>query len=80
MLDLLANRQWDQARAQIYALAARAPASPRFEALLAFARGRQAQLEQRVDEARIELDRALQLDPDLQPAKSALAELFTRRR
>lgn len=80
ILDLLAKRQWDAARIQLDALAAKHPGSPRPQALQAFARGRRAQLEQRLDEARIELDRALQLDPDLQPAKAALAELFTRRR
>jgi len=80
VLDLLGKRQWDAARVQLDALAAKHPGSTRPQALQAYARGRRAQLEQRLDEARIELDRALQLDPDLQPAKAALAELFTRRR
>lgn len=80
ILDLLAKRQWEAARTQLDALAARHPGATRPQALQAYARGRRAQLEQRLDEARIELDRALQLDPDLQPAKAALAELFTRRR
>jgi hypothetical protein len=80
ILDLLAKRQWDTARTQLDSLASKHPGSARHQAVQAYARGRRAQVEQRLDEARIELDRALQLDPDLQPAKAALAELFTRRR
>lgn len=78
--DAITRGQWDAARVNLQALIARQPASPRFHSLLAYVKGRKAQLEHRIDEARVELDRALQLDPDLAPAKTALAELFTRRR
>ena len=77
--DLMQRGQWDQARAAITALGGREP-SPKYQALLSYSRGRQAQLDHRLDEARVELHEALQLDPDLQIAKTALAELFTRRK
>ncbi|MCX5746402.1 MAG: hypothetical protein NT062_28325 [Proteobacteria bacterium] len=79
-LDLVANRQWDAARVALSALSAMAPESQHVRALVCYAAGRQAQLEQRFDEARVDLQRALQLDPDLAPAKAALKELFVRRR
>lgn len=79
-LDLIATRQWDAARIALGALAAMSPDSRHVRALVAFAAGRQAQVEGRIDDARIELQRALQQDPDLAPAKAALAELFARRR
>jgi hypothetical protein len=72
--------QWEAARTALAALAAKAPDVPRYRALICYARGREAQLAQRVDEARVELQDALQLDPELQLAKTALAELFTRRK
>jgi hypothetical protein len=81
--DLLAQLKWDQARAQLNVLIARAAGTPnatRYQALHHYTRGREAQLERRLDEARVELDTALQLDPDLQLAKTALGELFTRRK
>ena len=56
------------------------PDSTQIRALLSYATGRQAQVERRLDEARVELQRALQLDPDLTLAKTALAELFARRK
>ncbi len=77
---LLQKGFWEQARAALNALIARAPTATRYQALLAYAKGREAQLSRRLDEARVELDTALQLDPDLQIAKTALAELFTRRK
>ena len=77
-LEQMQRGQWDDARAILTALAERAPEVPRYRALLCYARGREAQLAQRLDDARVELQEALQLDPDLQLAKTALAELFTR--
>jgi hypothetical protein len=79
-LEQLQRGQWAAARATLSALAARTPNVPRYLALLSYARGREAQLAHRLDEARVELQAALQLDPDLQLAKTALAELFTRRK
>src|SRR5262249_55803574 len=79
-LEQMQRRQWDAARAILTALAERAPEVPRYRALLCYARGREAQLAQRVDDARVELQEALQIDPDLQLAKTALTELFIRRK
>ncbi len=80
VLDLLQRQQWDQARTTLHQLLARDPSSKRIRALEAYARGREAQLDRRLDDARVELQDALELDPDLQAAKTALTELFTRRR
>ena len=79
-LDLLQRQQWDQARSVLHQLSARDPGSKRIRALMSYARGREAQLDRRFDDARVELQDALELDPDLQPAKTALTELFTRRK
>lgn len=80
ILALLAQNQFAAARAALEVLAASAPHTTRYRALIAYANGREAQLARRLDEARVELMDALQLDPDLQLAKVALAELFTRRK
>ena len=79
-IELLARQQWDAARAALTSLAAESPASSQIKALLAYETGRRAQMEKRLDEARVELQRALQLDPDLTLAKTALGELFARRK
>jgi len=80
IVELMQRGAWDQARAAIHSLASRAPDSPKYKALIAYTRGREAQLAGGRDEARVELETALQLDPDLQLAKTALGELFTRRK
>lgn len=80
ILEQMQRGQWEAARTALAALAAKAPDTPRYRALICYARGREAQLAQRVDEARVELQDALQIDPELQLAKTALAELFTRRK
>jgi tetratricopeptide (TPR) repeat protein len=80
VLDLLQRQQWDQARSALHQLSARDPSSKRIQALVCYARGREAQLDHRLDDARVELQDALELDPDLQVAKTALTELFTRRK
>ena len=80
ILELFKLGQVPAARVALETLVARAPNVPRYQALLHYARGREAQLAKRVDEARVELQDALQIDPDLALAKSALAELFTRRK
>jgi len=79
ILELFAQQQLAAAKVALETLVARSP-STKNKALLAYAKGRAAQLEKRIDEARVELHEALTLDPDLQLAKTALAELFTRRR
>jgi len=78
--DLLHKQQWQSAHAALAALVALAPDNPRYRALVHYARGREAQLSRKLDDARVELHEALQLDPDLPIAKTALAELFTRRK
>ena len=80
VIDLLQRQQWDQARSALHQLSARDPSSKRIRALVCYARGREAQLDHRLDDARVELQDALELDPDLQVAKTALTELFTRRK
>jgi hypothetical protein len=73
--DLLRKRQWTEARKALQSLAARDTVNKRYRALLSYARGREAQDEARHDEARAEFTRALQLDPDLSVARSALAQV-----
>ncbi len=80
IVELLNQQQFAVARAALEVLAAKAPDVARYRALIAYSRGREAQLERRMDEARVELMDALQIDPELQLAKTALAELFTRRK
>lgn len=80
VMELLHRGQWDAANAAIDQLLATKPDSPRYRSLRAYLKGRKAQLEGQRDEARVELENALQLDPDLQLAKTALGELFTRRK
>ena len=77
--DLLQRGQWEAARTTLNALIALQP-RPRYRALLAYSHGREAQLSRRIDEARVDLHNALEIDPELQVAKTALAELFTRRK
>lgn len=80
ILELLAQDRLTDARMKLETLTARQPNVPRHQALIHYAKGREAQLARRIDEARVELMDALQLDPDLQLAKTALGELFTRRK
>jgi hypothetical protein len=77
--ELLHRGEWDQARTTLNALIALQP-KPRYQALVQYSHGREAQLSRRLDEARVDLQGALEIDPELQLAKTALAELFTRRR
>lgn len=79
VLDALAAKNWGAAKALLNGLAARVPTSKRYRALIAYTRGREAQAASRGEDAAQEFQRALQLDPDLQQAKSALAELLRRR-
>ncbi|MBC7977846.1 MAG: hypothetical protein H7138_22935, partial [Myxococcales bacterium] len=80
VIELLQRQQWDAAKTALHQLQARDPSSKRIKALMCYARGREAQLEGRLDDARVELHDALDLDPQLQLAKTALTELFTRRK
>jgi len=76
--DLLEKGQWEQARTTLNALVALQP-KPRYRALIEYSRGREAQLAQRREDAREQLLGALEIDPDLELAKTALAELFRRK-
>lgn len=79
VLDALAAKSWHQAKTLLNNLAARVPSSKQYRALLAYSRGREAQAAGRGEDAVMEFQRALQFDPDLQQAKSAMAELLRRR-
>jgi hypothetical protein len=78
-LMLLNEQNWTGARMVLHNLAARVPASKNYRALLGYARGREAQAAGRIDDASLEYQRALQLDPELSLAKAALAEVQRRR-
>ena len=80
VMELLHRGQFDAANSAIEQQLAKQPESPRYRSLQAYSKGRKAQLAGERDEARVELENALQLDPDLQLAKTALGELFTRRK
>jgi hypothetical protein len=79
-----ANEKWRAgdfrgAREALHALAARIPQSKEYRALLCFARGREAHVAGRFDDAVREYQTALQLDPDLVQAKQALTDAQRRR-
>jgi hypothetical protein len=77
-LDLMTARNWNAARQAMTSLAARVPTSKQYRALLCYTRGREAQAAGKGEEAVMELQRALQFDPDLGQAKTALAEVLRR--
>jgi curved DNA-binding protein CbpA len=77
--ELISAKNWPAARQALHSLAARVPQSKQYRALLCYTRGREAQAANRPDEALLEFQRALQLDPELNYAKQALAELQRRR-
>jgi len=79
VLDALAAKNWGQAKLFLNSLAARVPSSKQYRALLAYTRGRDAQAAGRGEHAVMEFQRALQFDPELEQAKSAMAELLRRR-
>jgi hypothetical protein len=70
---------WSAARVALHALAAKVPQSKPYRALLCYARGREAQAVGRSEDAALEFQRALQLDPELTIARLALAEVQRRR-
>lgn len=80
ILQLMGMGQWDAAQAAIDALSSKNPQNKRYAALACYSRGRRAQLEGKIRDAQIELQQALQLDPDLDVAKTAVAELYARRK
>ncbi len=75
----LNEQDWSGARQTLQSLATHRPQSRNYGALLAYARGREAQKLGRAGEAALEVQRALELEPDLAMAKQALAEVQRRR-
>jgi hypothetical protein len=75
----LNEQDWAKARQTLQTLAQHRPQSKNYGALLAYARGREAQKLGRVADAALEFQRALELEPDLAMAKQALAEVQRRR-
>ncbi|MBV8760505.1 MAG: hypothetical protein JO257_24650 [Deltaproteobacteria bacterium] len=75
----LNEQSWSAARQTLSNLASKIPQSKNYRALLGYARGREAQAAGRADEAALEFQRALELDPQLAMAKQALAEVQRRR-
>ena len=80
MVALIEHGQFAAAKIALETMISRDPGNVRLLALLVYARGREAQLARRMDEARVELQEALQIDPSLELARIALGELFTRRK
>jgi hypothetical protein len=78
-LSFMEQRNWTAARQCLHALAAKVPQSKQYRALLCYARGREAHGAGRGEEALLEYQRALQLDPDLAQVKQAVGELQRRR-
>lgn len=78
-IELVNAKNWVAARQALHTLAARVPQSKHYRALLCYTRGREAQAANRSDEALLEFQRALQLDPELAQAKLALSEIQRRR-
>ncbi|HEX5062588.1 MAG TPA: hypothetical protein VFV99_24620 [Kofleriaceae bacterium] len=79
-MNLLSSKDYAAARLAFHALAAKVPQSRHYRALLCYARGRETQTTGRADDAAMEFQRALQLDPDLEIAKEALRELGRKSR
>ena len=78
-LELMKTGEWRAAREALHALAAHVPQSKPYRAMLCFARGREAHVAGKFDDAVLEYQRALQLDPDLVPAKQAMVDAQRRR-
>jgi hypothetical protein len=75
----LNEKNWSAAKASLSTLAVKVPHSKQYRSLLCYARGREADAAGRGDEALLEYQRALELDPQLELAKQAMAELTRRR-
>jgi len=79
-LALLQARNWAGARQALETLVTMVPKSKQYRALVCLARGREAQSTGRAEEAFLEYQRALQLDPDLELVQQAVVELRQGRR
>jgi hypothetical protein len=74
-LEMLRHLVWRDAERAFGELAVAAPADRRYRAYRHYARGRVAQDDGRVAEARAEWERALRLDPELAAARAAIDSL-----
>ncbi len=74
-LDLLRRRLWRDAEKALGELAVTVPTERKYRAFRHYARGRMAQDEGRLDEARGEWERALRLDPEHAPSRAAIEQL-----
>lgn len=79
-MALVDDKDWSAARSAFHALAAKVPQSRQYRALLCYVRGRETQTLGRNDDALLEFQRALQLDPDLELAKAAIREVQRKSR
>ncbi|NVB82187.1 MAG: hypothetical protein HOV81_27650, partial [Kofleriaceae bacterium] len=75
----LHEKNWSAAKTALSTLAVKVPHSKQYRSLLCYARGREADAAGHGDEALLEYQRALELDPQLELAKQAMAELTRRR-
>lgn len=78
-LELIARGQWDGAQRMLDALVTRNPQSKRYLAMASYCRGKRAAVEGRIRDAQIELQEALLNDPELDLAKTAIADLYKRK-
>jgi hypothetical protein len=78
MLVAVASKQWSEAAQLLVKLRARDSISKRFKALQCYVRGFEAATAGNRAAALADFERALQFEPDLPEAKSALAELHRR--
>lgn len=74
-LELLRRRLWKDADKVLGELSVSVPTDRRYRAYRHYARGRMAQDEGRLDEARGEWERALRLEPELTAARAAIDSL-----
>jgi hypothetical protein len=74
-LDMLRRRLWRDAEKALGELAVSVPAEKKYRAYRHYAKGRLAQDDGRLDEARSEWERALRLDPELTAARAAIDSL-----
>jgi Tfp pilus assembly protein PilF len=74
-MEFMGRRQWADAKQAFLQLASKVPTNKRYRAMLAVARGRGYQDENRHDDARAEFRRATELDPSLDAARAALEQL-----
>jgi tetratricopeptide (TPR) repeat protein len=72
---LLRQRRWHDAISEFSTLIARAPGESAYRAMIAYARGRLAQDISKYDDARLEYNRALALEPQFAAAQAAIESL-----